>query len=262
MGTLSGPAIGLPNGQFDCGRLTVLSRAATGAIRRMFEEQPTWSNQLSWRGNIPELAGVLIFYGPMAKRKQSRAFARNMTRVSGLLSTRGREYESQAIPNARASATGSRLTDPHSPQFPRAPAAFLKSCLVLAGDNRLPGRPDAALGKDCACFTPAGFSLKVPAQARGISGRRRLRCRRGTGIPPPRRPSGRARSQPWGHRYPFRSSRPRPSLVSLQLAFPPMCVFAIGIEDPLMMAVDRPFHSHLLRGPEAAGLIIVVAHWQ
>jgi 3-isopropylmalate/(R)-2-methylmalate dehydratase large subunit len=54
-----------------------------GRHRRIFEECSR-SDQLSWRGKIPELAGALIFYGPMAKRKQSRAFSRNMTRVSGL----------------------------------------------------------------------------------------------------------------------------------------------------------------------------------
>ena len=43
-------------------------------------------------------------------------------------------------------------------------------------------------------------------------------------------------------------------LISLQLAFPPMRVFAIGIEDPLMMPVDRLQHSHLSEDHRAAVL--------
>jgi hypothetical protein len=51
----------------------------------MFDGCPS-SDQLLWRGKIPGLAGVSIFCGPMAKRKQSRDLLRNMTRLSGLLS--------------------------------------------------------------------------------------------------------------------------------------------------------------------------------
>jgi hypothetical protein len=50
----------------------------------MFDGCPS-SDQLLWRGKIPGLAGVSIFCGPMAKRKQSKDLLRNMTRLSGLL---------------------------------------------------------------------------------------------------------------------------------------------------------------------------------
>ena len=43
-------------------------------------------------------------------------------------------------------------------------------------------------------------------------------------------------------------------MASLQLAFPPMCVFAIGIELPLMMAMDRLQHCHLRKDHRAAVL--------
>ena len=39
-----------------------------GSRRRIFVECPS-SDQLSWHGKIPGLAGASIFYGPMAKRK-------------------------------------------------------------------------------------------------------------------------------------------------------------------------------------------------
>jgi hypothetical protein len=54
--------------------------------RHMFERCPS-SNQLSWRGRIPDLAGESIFYGRTVKRKSSKALLRNMTPSSGLLST-------------------------------------------------------------------------------------------------------------------------------------------------------------------------------
>src|SRR5258708_6777827 len=52
-------------GQFDYGRIV---HWKTDCPRRIFGGCPS-SDQLSWRGKIPGLAGELIFYGPMAKRK-------------------------------------------------------------------------------------------------------------------------------------------------------------------------------------------------
>ena len=52
----------------------------------------------------------------------------------------------------------------------------------------------------------------------------------------------------------YRLARDRHLLISFQLAFPPMCVFAIGIEYPLMMPVDRLQHSHLRKDHRAAML--------
>ena len=46
----------------------------------------------------------------------------------------------------------------------------------------------------------------------------------------------------------------RPSLISLQLAFSPVRIFAIGIELPLMMAMDRLQHCHLRKDHRAAVL--------
>jgi len=54
--------------------------------RRRIVDTCSSSDQLSGRGKIPDLAGGSTFYGPMAKRKWSRALLRKMTRSSGLLS--------------------------------------------------------------------------------------------------------------------------------------------------------------------------------
>ena len=48
-----------------------------------------------------------------------------------------------------------------------------------------------------------------------------------------------------GRQHPRVYRSRRSSLVSLQLALAPMAVFAIGIEDPFVMPVDRLQHSHL-----------------
>jgi hypothetical protein len=84
-------------GQCVCGRIAGLNPAVTGAI---FVGCST-SDQLSWLGKIPDLAGGSIFYGPMAKRKRSRVSSPSMTRSSGLLSTlrlgRGTRTSSPAV---------------------------------------------------------------------------------------------------------------------------------------------------------------------
>src|ERR1700730_1382130 len=69
-----------------------------GRRRRIFDRCSS-SDQLSWLGKIPDLAGGSIFYGPMAKRKRSRVSLPSMTRSSGLLSTltRGRGTRTQTL---------------------------------------------------------------------------------------------------------------------------------------------------------------------
>jgi hypothetical protein len=76
-------------GQFDGGRIVHWKTDGPG---RIFDGCPS-SDQLSWRGKIPDRAGVSIFCGPMGKRKQSRASLPSMTRPSGLMSTLGRGRE-------------------------------------------------------------------------------------------------------------------------------------------------------------------------
>ena len=64
----------------------------------------------------------------------------------------------------------------------------------------------------------------------------------------------RSRRAPGVRDLPWSTAGRRSSLVSLQLAFPPVCVFEIGIEDPLMIAVDRLQHSHLSENHRAVVL--------
>ena len=81
-----------------------------------------------------------------------------------------------------------------------------------------------------------------------------------------------SRRAPGVRDLPWSTAGRRSSLVSLQLAFPPLCVFEIGIEDPLMIAVDRLQHSHLsenhravvLCRPRASGRGLLTAwpRWQ
>ena len=66
----------LGGGLFDCGSV------------------PYWKS-CHW---LPMWARVSISYGPMAKRKQSRALLRNLRRFSGLLSTPGRSKEIRITP--------------------------------------------------------------------------------------------------------------------------------------------------------------------
>ena len=97
--------IGIPPGCLDIAsspvRLWQESWLESFQHGRIFVRCPS-SDQLSWRGKIPVLAGRLIFYGPTAKRKWSRVSLPSMTQSSGLLSTRRRTSQLPAIARDRA----------------------------------------------------------------------------------------------------------------------------------------------------------------